>query len=372
MAIEDGQSVKSDGATTRNGPLPLRMVVLNLTSNCNLRCKMCSVVHTENHYTLSERKAFEVADFAERRLEVICLTGGEPTIVPYFWELMDRLGRSGLTISLLTNAVRLKQEHIERLSRQPDLYTVISIDGLGDVHDNIRGQKTFAATEAALKAMTEAGLRVGVNTVVQRTNFRTLLEVYEYFKRYPLAWHTFSYAEGYHGKENLSPEDLDESVQYLNEIVARSRKDDRDVTLTEGMIRGFYLAERYRGIPLYPGLGCVVPRHGFHIDAEGGLHPCWHYPWPLDLKEWNIYQRPLDEMVDSPEYVAAVKEAVTGKCPGCATQCYLWDESFKRKLQEWPSEAEAAARAMRAKDLIRRTLPPVFWLAKWCKARMGR
>lgn len=354
------------------GPaIDLRMAVLNLTNNCNLRCKMCPVVQTDHFYNLPREKAFEVAEFMVRRkFRTICVTGGEPTLVPYFWEFADYLRNTDLTVTLLTNAVRMTEERVVRLAGWQKLYVGVSIDGLQPIHDSIRGEGTFEATTQAIRRMTEAGIRVGVNTVIQKANFESLMEVYEFFKPYALEWQAFSYAEGRYGNECLTLGDLRASVQPLSDIMRRSEAEQRPITLSKGMARGIYLAERFPDIPLHPGLGCTVPLHGFHIAADGQFKPCWHYPWPFDPALWNIHTRTLDDMVDSPEYRQAVSEAVSGKCKGCSTQCYLWDDEFKQKIMAWPYRMERAVPLVFFKDVLRRRVPPLFRVGKWIKSKV--
>ncbi len=357
-----------DSTPATGSPFDLRMAALSLTNNCNLRCRMCPVVQTDHFDNLSRTKAFEVADFLVRRkFQGLCVTGGEATLAPYFWEFMDYLRGTDLAITLLSNATRLKEERIARLTGWARLSVVVSIDGTQSVHDGIRGAGTFESSTRAIRAMTDSGIRVGVNTVIQRANFRTLPDLYEFFKPIPLAWHSFAYAEGRYENECLSLEELLASEAPLLDIMARSKTDGREVSLTPGMVRGFYLSERFPDIPLHPGKGCTVPQHGFHIDADGLFRPCWHYAWPFPADKWNINTRTLDDMVDSPEYRQAVLEAISGKCRGCSTLCYVWDEDFKRKVTEWPHRMERALPALYLKDFVRRRMPALFGMLKRVK-----
>ncbi len=159
-----------------------RKIALNLTTACNLRCKMCPVVVRPTE-SLTRDEAFGVADFAARRgFDQIVVTGGEPTIMPYFWDLMDRLAATPMLVQVLTNAYRLNPDHIARMARMPRLIANVSLDGVGPVHDAIRGEGAFAATDANIRGLIAAGVRVAVNTTVQAGNYRNMLDLYEHLK----------------------------------------------------------------------------------------------------------------------------------------------------------------------------------------------
>ena len=98
-------------------------LVLNVTNRCNLRCQMCGVVHVEQWHSLTREQAFHAVDFAERRgFKEMEVTGGEPTLVDYIWDLLQRMGQTSMKLRMSTNALRLTEEQIRILASLKNLF----------------------------------------------------------------------------------------------------------------------------------------------------------------------------------------------------------------------------------------------------------
>jgi len=346
---------------------------VGLTSLCNLRCKMCPVVTREPH-SLTREQALHIADFADRRgFKEMVVGGGEPTLLPYLGEFLDRLSQTKIQVGLLTNAVKLNDELIRQLAGYPRLIVHISIDGVGEVHDNIRGKGTFAAADKSLRLLLDAGCRVAVNCVVQRTNFSKMLDVYEYFKQYPLEWNGYNYAEPSHGKELVPRESIHESIEVLAEICRRSKAEDDRVTLSEEMLRNFALTLKYPRLKMHPGKGCTIPQRLVAIDEMGYVVPCWHYLSWRRTDQQNLNHRSLDDIVDAPERREEVLRVIGPHgCVGCSTTCYFWDEDFRLKTMEPKGMLRARRAAQHAKEYLRLRHPWMFNALKKAAAPLHR
>lgn len=338
---------------------------VGLTSCCNLRCKMCPVIRREK-LSLTREQALHIADFARRReFRRIVVGGGEPTIMAYFWEFMETLAETDIEIWLLTNAVGLKDPDIERLSRFKRLVVNISIDGVGPVHDAIRGEGTFAASTAAMEKLLSAGCSVAVNTVVQKTNFDRMVETYEYFKKYPLAWHGFGYAETGHGQELVPAGNMEDSFSELREICRRCTAEGKGEVLSREMIRGFVLQYHYPSLAMHPGYQCTIPQRLLAIDETGWVLPCWHFLGWAKKDYRNINHRTLDEIVDSDEVRDEIRAAIGPKgCRGCSTMCYFWDNDFRQKTMHPKGKLRVRRAALHTKEYARLRFPVLFSAAR--------
>jgi MoaA/NifB/PqqE/SkfB family radical SAM enzyme len=319
-------------APERSSFFEWRNLAVSLTSCCNLRCKMCPVVNRAPH-SLSREQAMDIAEFASsRKVAQVVVGGGEPTLMAYFWEFMDALAQGGVEIWLLTNAYRLTPEQIDRLAAYPKFLANVSVDGVGPVHDAIRGAGTFDATTGNIQRMLDRGCRVAVNTVIQRSNFRTVPEIHDWFSGHPLEWHGFQYAEYKDHAEFVPPEDLPESFDILERLVQRVHGKPNHLSLSMDMIRAYRIWSKYPKLLAHPGLACTIPRRQIIIAENGLVAPCWHYDWPLSDGVY-LANRSLAEIVDSPEYRALVEHMIgPNGCAGCTTMCYCWDDDFQRKL----------------------------------------
>lgn len=334
---------------------------VGLTSCCNLRCKMCPVIRREK-ISLTREQAIHIADFAHRRgFKRIVVGGGEPTIMPYFREFMEKLAESGIEVWLLTNGVGLKDETVDWLAKLPSLIVHVSMDGVGPVHDHIRGEGTFGTSDEAIRRLITAGVRVAVNTVVQASNFNKMIETYEWFSKYLLEWHGFGFAEAGHGQELVPAEQMEESLGQLSAIHRRCLAETGKSALSKEMIQSYRLQYRYPVLVTHPGLGCTVPRRLLAIDETGWVLPCWHYPgWTLDETR-NLNHRSLDDIVDDPAMRAEIRRAIGPEgCRGCNTVCYFWDDDFRRKVISPDLRLRTQRGIAHAKEHLRAHHPGVY------------
>lgn len=178
----------------RRAPL---QTVLFITDKCNLRCKHCSVYGSAGY----KQRSFEdiVADMRysyKQGSRFIDLEGGEPTL----WkegnrtinDLIDKALEIGFfSITVTTNA----QQDFSWIHPQS---IWVSMDGVGEYHDRIRGEGTFARLEENIsKFLSHQGSNdnskiqnskfpsICVNMVVNALNYESLDAAMEYAKSNP-------------------------------------------------------------------------------------------------------------------------------------------------------------------------------------------
>ncbi len=163
----------------RVGTLRPRKLRLAVTSRCNARCSMCNAWQKPLGRELSlddyGRMFNESARFLWK-IKHVSFTGGEPTLRDDLGNLVKSVTEHfpGASININTNALlvkRLDQMTRKILSFRDQLMMIVSLDGLGEVHDKVRGvpgafEKANAAVESLLSLSRELGpkrLRVEVN-----------------------------------------------------------------------------------------------------------------------------------------------------------------------------------------------------------------
>lgn len=84
---------------------------------CNMRCKMCYIVHDRPadwkeslHGVEFWDKLFDRA--IEQGMLYALITGGEPLIYPGFYELMERISKKPIHLALNTNGTLLNRERV--------------------------------------------------------------------------------------------------------------------------------------------------------------------------------------------------------------------------------------------------------------------
>ena len=133
---------------------PLKPDTLNLLVNdvCNSRCQMCLIWKQKKDKELTPNELAKVLDdelFCN--LKYIGVSGGEPTLrddLPQLFEAICSKKPSILGTGIITNAI-IKDVVKERIlavaavcqSHEVPLNVMISLDGVGEVHDTVRGRK---------------------------------------------------------------------------------------------------------------------------------------------------------------------------------------------------------------------------------------
>lgn len=146
---------------------------LQVTRDCNQRCRFCSNPPSGVDRTLEEDKGL-LDDFAARGYQGVILTGGEPTLVAHLPELVRHAVAVGLEPRLITNGQRLAEpSYLARLHEAGLRIVHLSLHShRAEVHDFIAGRRRaweFAVTAMAACAALP-GMSLRVNTVLCRHN----------------------------------------------------------------------------------------------------------------------------------------------------------------------------------------------------------
>ena len=123
-------------------PRPIE-INLELTHRCNLRCRMCGVWGKKNDHRLPELTLDEYIDlFAQMKrlgVRLVTLAGGEPFIRTDLFDIIAAAKTQGLICNLFSNGTMIDRLKISKLFESRVDKIIISIDGVGPVHDAIRG-----------------------------------------------------------------------------------------------------------------------------------------------------------------------------------------------------------------------------------------
>ena len=159
-----------------------------LTYACNLACVHClSSSGRRDPRELSTAQCKSIIDELERmQVFYVNIGGGEPTVRPDFWELVDYATAHHVGVKFSTNGVRITPEIAARLAASDYVDVQISIDGAtADVNDSVRGDGSFAMAVRALENLAAAGYsNPKISVVVTRHNVEQLDEFKALADRY--------------------------------------------------------------------------------------------------------------------------------------------------------------------------------------------
>ncbi|SDU44177.1 mycofactocin radical SAM maturase [Jiangella alkaliphila] len=145
-----------------------------LTYACNLSCVHClSSSGRRDPRELSTEECKAVIDELERmQVFYVNIGGGEPTVRPDFWELVDYATEHRVGVKFSTNGVKIDTEVAARLAASDYVDVQISLDGAtADVNDLVRGPGSYATAIRAMEHLAAAGFTgFKISVVVTRQN----------------------------------------------------------------------------------------------------------------------------------------------------------------------------------------------------------
>ncbi|MCA9753116.1 MAG: radical SAM protein, partial [Gemmatimonadetes bacterium] len=128
----------------------LKQVSLKIVNSCNLRCKTCGQWgETGYNWDKSDEEIREIVPFEIYRDMVDQLAprrpfyyiwGGEPYLYPDIVPLMEHMKKRRGLVGIVTNGTMMAKT-ADRLVRAGVDMLMLSVDGIGPVHNEIRGEK---------------------------------------------------------------------------------------------------------------------------------------------------------------------------------------------------------------------------------------
>jgi mycofactocin radical SAM maturase len=151
-----------------------------LTYACNLACVHClssSGRRDPRELSTAECKAL-IDEFERMQIFYVNIGGGEPTVRPDFWELVDYATAHHVGVKFSTNGVRLDAAAARRLAASDYVDVQISLDGAtAEVNDAVRGRGSYATAVRAMQHLADAGVRgFKISVVMTRHNVGQLDE----------------------------------------------------------------------------------------------------------------------------------------------------------------------------------------------------
>jgi radical SAM protein with 4Fe4S-binding SPASM domain len=127
--------------------------------------------------TEARRLIDELADF---HVPVLLFSGGEPLLRPDFYELAGYARERGLRPVVSTNGTLITREVAWKLKQLGVGYVGVSIDGIRETNDRIRGfDGAFEAALEGIRHCVAIGQRVGLRFTITRYNYREIDSIFD-------------------------------------------------------------------------------------------------------------------------------------------------------------------------------------------------
>jgi mycofactocin radical SAM maturase len=145
-----------------------------LTYACNLSCVHClSSSGRRDPRELTTAECLTVIDELQRmQVFYVNIGGGEPTVRPDFWAILDSATGHDVGVKFSTNGVKITPEIARRLAGHDYVDVQISLDGAtAEVNDAVRGRGSFDVALRAMRNLAGAGFAgFKISVVMTRHN----------------------------------------------------------------------------------------------------------------------------------------------------------------------------------------------------------
>lgn len=189
-AVEEGDVLRY-GRESRHLPSHLLqfssdkkpVVVWNMTKRCNLRCIHCYAssgdVSPTDELSTSEARSL-IDDLASFGVPVLLFSGGEPLLREDLTELISYASKQGIRAAISTNGTLISQEVAGRLKDAGLAYAGVSLDGLKETNDRLRGlEGAFEAALTGIRNCQEVGIKAGLRFTVSRLNWQEVPAIFD-------------------------------------------------------------------------------------------------------------------------------------------------------------------------------------------------
>jgi len=153
------------------------LAIVEINSACNLACPVCFAdaedIHGAHLPLATIERMLDALVESEGEPDLVQLSGGEPTLHPQFFEILDAVKRRPIRhVMINTNGIRIAQEpdFATRLaSYAPRLEVYLQFDSLNDdALVNLRGARLARIRQHALEQLERLGLSTTLVVVVKR------------------------------------------------------------------------------------------------------------------------------------------------------------------------------------------------------------
>ncbi|OHB36933.1 MAG: hypothetical protein A3C38_03850 [Planctomycetes bacterium RIFCSPHIGHO2_02_FULL_50_42] len=305
-----------------------------ITWRCELKCSMCSIPEREDKAEMDTAQVKAVFDQLDT-LDVVRITGGEPFVRDDLAEVVRHIIKVSDPGTIMINTNGIQTQKIVAFARDlgsPRFHFRVSLDGVGERHDEIRGRNAFNKAHATLEGLVRVrarqGIALGVNLTITGKNIDQMEPMqkmcsdlgvdlqYQLARddRYLLEPHLDTEVGGrgeFSFLDPFSPEDI-------NRILDNISRDTRSFNFREGLVKKFFnkgLRNRLLHNKKVPNTKCVALTSHIRILPTGEVPICIHSNTIVgDLTRQNFHELWFGEKIER-------HRKTVRNCPGCWMPC---------------------------------------------------
>ncbi|MBI5625035.1 MAG: radical SAM protein [Elusimicrobia bacterium] len=289
----------------------------HITDRCNLSCGHCYRQGAKTEPSLADLRAvwenlLDLRRSMPQDKARVQLAGGEPMLSPHLFTVLDWAAEAGLQARMLSNGTLIDRKAAGELKAHACSIVQLSLEGMEDAHDAVRGEGTFEKVLEAARCLREAGVGVTFAVTLTKASAADLAGILALAERFAdrLGFHRLvPCGSGKAMKDSmLSPAELKKSFDLIHGFKAEHPK--LDIPLRDPLWKPFFrCAEQGREAD-----GCSAGYCGICVDADAAVYACRRMPIPLG----SALKTPLAELWESPEMEALRdRDRLKGWCGRC-------------------------------------------------------
>jgi len=286
-------------------PYKLRIVQISLVDECNLKCIYCYATdRPESTNKLTQKNHFKLIDDINgisEKVEIV-LTGGEPLLSPYIFELAEYAKKLGNKVHLLTNGILITEQNAKRIADIFDLVK-ISIDGsTSAIHEFHRGKGSFVKSMKAIDLLTQHDAPLQIAMTVTKENIHDIDAMTKKFG----------------SRLTFAPLFVAGRAKANKELSITGKEYYEALSSVDGVKPLSYLCSSLVASKHKPIMKCAFGDAEISISNTGDVYPCQllHFP---QFYAGNIREQSLRSIYDTSESLKSCRELTVLEVAGCKT-----------------------------------------------------
>jgi radical SAM protein with 4Fe4S-binding SPASM domain len=303
--------------------------VWEVTLRCDLACNHCgSRAGKAREDELSTAEALDVVkQLKDMGCQEVTLIGGEAYLRLDWTEIAAAVVDAGMLCTMTTGGRGLSPERAAAAKAAGMSSVSVSVDGLAEVHDRLRGLKgSWERATEAIRNVRAAGLHVSANTQVNRLNRHQLSDLLDRLIEWGcFAWQVQLTVPMGRAADNwewlLQPYEVLEVVPQVVALKERAAK--HDLRVFPGNNVGYFGPHEtaLRGDIFSRGHspGCTAGLHTLGLEASGNVKGCPSLT-TADYTGGNVRQRSIRDIWDTSAELRFAREhkvELWGRCASC-------------------------------------------------------
>jgi selenobiotic family peptide radical SAM maturase len=284
----------------------------HVTQACDLHCKHCYDRSAISPLTL-DQGIMILDQFREFVLEQkvhgqVTFTGGNPLLYAHFEELYKEAAKRNFTIAILGNPTT--REVIESLQQiQPLSFYQVSLEGLPEHNDSIRGEGHFERIMEFLEVLDDLSIYSMVMLTLTRENMGQVLELAEIL-RGKVDLFTFNRLSQTGEGAALATAAKEEYRDFLQDYL-EAAKSNPTMALKDNLINIIKADNQEKPFGGCTGFGCGAAFNFCSLLPNGDMHACRKFQSPIG----NVLESSLLELYRSE--TAERYRMGPAECRGC-------------------------------------------------------